>query len=146
MPFRNSLFMNCILCNQKRTNTLMKQCIFFCVRNNIKMSMLFIPYLMLLYVQYICSFCLLTVNVALNKPAYHQYPYKPDYDQYNAIKAVDGRKSDLSWEGGQCAVSEYGTQTATWWVNLISIHSIHHIIIYFLTKNRGKVTQCVSYK
>lgn len=124
----------------------MKQCIFFCVRNNIKMSMLFIPYLMLLYVQYICSFYLLTVNVALNKPAYHQCPYKPDYDQYNAIKAVDGRKSDLSWEGGQCALSEYGTQTATWWVNLISIHSIHHIIIYFLTKNRGKVTQCVSYK
>ncbi|XP_052695878.1 uncharacterized protein LOC128174349 [Crassostrea angulata] len=78
-------------------------------------------------------------NVALNKPAYHQYPYKPDYDQYNAIKAVDGRKSDLSWEGGQCALSEYGTQTATWWVNLISIHSIHHIIIYFLTKNRGYV-------
>eukprot|EP00105_Crassostrea_gigas_P014832 XP_011431638.1 PREDICTED: multiple epidermal growth factor-like domains protein 10 [Crassostrea gigas] len=35
---------------------------------------------------------------------------------------------------GQCAVS-YSVRTATWWVNLSSIHSIHHITIYFRTNN-----------
>ncbi|XP_052693913.1 angiopoietin-1 receptor-like [Crassostrea angulata] len=86
-------------------------------------------------------FCLLTVsqayvNVALNKPAYqqYQYVYRGDYDTYDASKAVDGRKSNLSWTGGQCAIS-YLRQTATWWVNLTTIHSIHHITIYFRTDN-----------
>ncbi|XP_052696235.1 multiple epidermal growth factor-like domains protein 11 [Crassostrea angulata] len=79
--------------------------------------------------------CLLTVsqayvNVALNKPAYLQYPYR-----WDASNAVDGRKSDLSSGGGQCAESMYA-QTATWWVNLTTIHSIHHITIYFNTDNK----------
>ncbi|XP_065933782.1 multiple epidermal growth factor-like domains protein 10 [Magallana gigas] len=81
--------------------------------------------------------CLLTVsqayvNVALNKPAYQQYPYSPGDDTYNATNAVDGRKSDLSMDGGQCSVSN-DRQTAIWWVNLSNIHSIHHITIYFRT-------------
>nr|XP_034317062.1 multiple epidermal growth factor-like domains protein 11 [Crassostrea gigas] len=82
--------------------------------------------------------CLLTVsqayvNVALNKPAYQQYPepYPPDEGIWDASNAVDGRKSDLSVDGGQCALS----LNATWWVNLATIHSIHHITIYFWTKN-----------
>ncbi|XP_052692805.1 multiple epidermal growth factor-like domains protein 11 isoform X1 [Crassostrea angulata] len=80
-------------------------------------------------------FCLLTasqayVNVALNKPAYQQYPN--ENDRYDASNAVDGRKSDLGQYGGQCAVSQ-NRQTATWWVNLTTIHSIHHITIYFMT-------------
>ncbi|XP_065926592.1 uncharacterized protein [Magallana gigas] len=87
-------------------------------------------------------FCLLAVsqaayvNVALNKPAYLQYPYVyfGDYDTYDASKAVDGRKSDLSTSGGQCAIS-WGGQTATWWVNLTTIHSIYNITIYFRTVN-----------
>ncbi|XP_052691406.1 cell death abnormality protein 1-like [Crassostrea angulata] len=83
--------------------------------------------------------CLLTVsqayvNVALNKPAYLQYPYG-DYDRYDASNAVDGRKSDLSGVGDQCAVSDR-RQTATWWVNLTTIHSIHHTTIYFVTNNQ----------
>lgn len=86
--------------------------------------------------------CLLTDNVALHKPAYHQYPYTPDNERYDASNAVDERKSDLRWDGGQCAVSLY-KQTATWWVNLTSIHSIHHIIIYFRTDNAGIVTVIV---
>ncbi|XP_065932826.1 multiple epidermal growth factor-like domains protein 10 [Magallana gigas] len=69
------------------------------------------------------------VNIALNKPTYQQYP--PVYDTSNA---VDGRKSDLSGWGGQCAGSRYG-QTATWWVDLTTIHSIHNITIYFRTEN-----------
>ncbi|XP_052695874.1 scavenger receptor class F member 2-like [Crassostrea angulata] len=72
------------------------------------------------------------VNVALNKPAYQQYQ---SYDDtLDASNAVDGRKSDLSWDSGQCAAS-YSRQTATWWVNLTRIHSIHHITIYFMTNN-----------
>ncbi|XP_065926929.1 uncharacterized protein [Magallana gigas] len=88
-------------------------------------------------------FCLLAVsqaayvNVALNKPAYLQYP-DPDDDDWDASNAVDGRKSDLSGRGGQCALS-WEKQTATWWVNLTTIHSIHHITIYFRTDN----LQCI---
>ncbi|XP_065943730.1 uncharacterized protein [Magallana gigas] len=74
------------------------------------------------------------VNVALNKPAYQQNAYRGN-DPYDASNAVDGRKSDLRWDGGQCAVS-WGEQTATWWVNLTYIHSIHHITIYFRTDNK----------
>uniref|UniRef100_A0A8W8NTN0 Scavenger receptor class F member 2 n=1 Tax=Magallana gigas TaxID=29159 RepID=A0A8W8NTN0_MAGGI len=72
------------------------------------------------------------VNVALNKPAYQQYQIP--WHTYDASNAVDGLKSDLRYVGGQCAVS-YSKQTSTWWVNLTTIHSIHHIIIYFITSN-----------
>ncbi|XP_052694142.1 uncharacterized protein LOC128172387 [Crassostrea angulata] len=74
------------------------------------------------------------VNVALNKPAYQEYPLSLGNDTYiyDANNAVDGRKTNLSWYGGQCAVSESYKHTATWWVNLTSVHSIHHIIIYYI--------------
>ncbi|XP_052708664.1 uncharacterized protein LOC128183607 [Crassostrea angulata] len=75
------------------------------------------------------------VNVALNKPAHQLYPYRSGDDRCDASNAVDGRKSDLNLWGGQCAVSADYKQTATWWVNLTSIHNIHHITIYFLTNN-----------
>ncbi|XP_052695871.1 uncharacterized protein LOC128174341 [Crassostrea angulata] len=75
------------------------------------------------------------VNVALNKPAYQQYPKDEGEDIFDASNAVDGRKSDLSFYGGQCAISDDDRQTATWWVNLTSIHPIHHITIYFVTNN-----------
>nr|XP_034318891.1 multiple epidermal growth factor-like domains protein 10 isoform X1 [Crassostrea gigas] len=75
------------------------------------------------------------VNVALNKPAYQQYPCSAGDDTYDASNAVDGRKSDLYYDGGQCAVSNK-RQTATWWVNLNTIHRIHHITIYFGTDHK----------
>ncbi|XP_052694159.1 multiple epidermal growth factor-like domains protein 10 [Crassostrea angulata] len=75
------------------------------------------------------------VNIALYRPAYQQYPYKQGGDRYDASNAVDGRKSNLSFEGDQCAASAYNKQTATWWVDLTSIHNIHKITIYFLTAN-----------
>lgn len=58
-----------------------------------------------------------------------------------ASNAVDGRKSDLDWTAGQCAVSMSDTSTTTLWVNLTTIQSIHDITIYFMTatKNWGKV-------
>uniref|UniRef100_K1Q0S5 Uncharacterized protein n=1 Tax=Magallana gigas TaxID=29159 RepID=K1Q0S5_MAGGI len=77
------------------------------------------------------------VNIALNKPAYQQDPFNHSDDRFDASNAVDGRKYDLSGGGGQCAVSKYGRQTATWWVDLTSIHSIDHITIYFRTDNSG---------
>uniref|UniRef100_K1QV60 Uncharacterized protein n=1 Tax=Magallana gigas TaxID=29159 RepID=K1QV60_MAGGI len=77
-------------------------------------------------------YLMICFNVALNKPAYQQNQWKPDDDTYDASNAVDGRKSDLTWNGGQCAVSA-ARELAIWWVNLTSVHSIHHITIYFLT-------------
>lgn len=80
--------------------------------------------------------CIFTVNIALNKPAYLQYQYRPDDKIYDASNAVDGRKSDLRLGGGQCASSE-PQQTATWWVNLTRIYSIHHITIFYVTGNKS---------
>uniref|UniRef100_K1QLN4 Scavenger receptor class F member 2 n=1 Tax=Magallana gigas TaxID=29159 RepID=K1QLN4_MAGGI len=74
------------------------------------------------------------VNIALYKPAYQHNAEAGD--TFNASNAVDGRKSNLSVDGGQCAVSYWGKKTATWWVNLYSIHSIHHITIFFMTNNQ----------
>lgn len=74
-----------------------------------------------------------TVNVALKKPANQQNPWTHD-DTFDASNAVDGRYANMSWTGGQCAVS-YGSQTATLWVNLTSVYDIHHITIYYLTNN-----------
>lgn len=76
-----------------------------------------------------------TVNVALNKPAHQQKSYGEGNALYDASNAVDGLKSNLKYDGGQCTVSADGQQTATWWVNLTSIHSIHHITIYYRTDN-----------
>lgn len=73
-----------------------------------------------------------TVNLALNKPAYQQYPFIIGDGRVDASNAVDGRKSELEWQEGLCAVSAMNKQTATWWVNLTTIHSIHHITIYYL--------------
>lgn len=77
------------------------------------------------------------VNVATNKPAYLKNQYRPGDHRYDASNAVDGKKSDLRFVGGQCASSVIGNQTATWWVNLTSIYSIHHITIYFMKSNKA---------
>lgn len=75
------------------------------------------------------------MNVALNKTAYQHNPLKQNYSAGDASNAVDGQKSDLTRNGGQCVVSA-GRETATWWVNLASIHSIHNITIYYMTDNK----------
>ncbi|XP_078327318.1 uncharacterized protein LOC144623098 [Crassostrea virginica] len=71
-------------------------------------------------------------NLALKKPTYQQHSYYGSY--YEASNAVDGLKSNLTYSGGQCMLSG-GGETATWWVNLTSILSIHHITIYYMTHN-----------
>ncbi|XP_052695893.1 uncharacterized protein LOC128174365 [Crassostrea angulata] len=74
-------------------------------------------------------------NVALHKPAYQTNPYRKDNDSFDASNAVDGLKSNLAWSGGQCAVSALEKETATLWVDLGSIYSIHHITLYYRTDN-----------
>lgn len=68
-------------------------------------------------------------------PSYQSYPYK-DNVIYDAANAVDGLKSNLSIGGGQCVVSAAGPETATWRVDLLSVHYIDHITLYFMTDNR----------
>lgn len=57
--------------------------------------------------------------------------------KYDAANAVDGLKSDLSIDGGQCAVSAAGYATAIWRVDLGSVHYIDHITLYFMTNNQA---------
>ncbi|XP_062622253.1 uncharacterized protein LOC134283792 [Saccostrea cucullata] len=77
-------------------------------------------------------------NIALNKPTHqsHEYIYKKyGTAPFDSSNAVDGLKTDLSAFGGQCVISGNGYNTATWWVNLTSIQSIHDIRIYYRTDN-----------
>ena len=88
------------------------------------------------YIEQIYDFLLFKENIALRKPAYQQnQDIGNDASLSEASNAVDGLKSDLSYWGGQCAFSDYGKQTATWWVNLTSILSIHYVTIYYMTLN-----------
>ena len=77
-------------------------------------------------------------NLALKKSAFQQHPYR-GLSQYlvDANNAIDGLKSNLSVWGGQCTLSDNLQTTATWWVNLASIVSIHHITIYYMTGNEA---------
>ena len=49
-------------------------------------------------------------------------------------KAVDGKYTNLHWNGGQCTMSSL-SQTATLWVNLEMDVAIDHVVIYFRTDN-----------
>ncbi|XP_062574203.1 receptor-type tyrosine-protein phosphatase epsilon-like isoform X3 [Saccostrea cucullata] len=75
------------------------------------------------------------VNVALNKQTWQAYPSSVIDSRFDSSNAVDGLTSDLRAVGGQCVASANGQRTATWWVNLDSIYSIHVIRIYYRTDN-----------
>ena len=78
----------------------------------------------------------LTENIALHKPAHQMYRYTGlSVALTEASNAVDGLKSNLSVWGEQCVISGEYKQTATWWVNLTNILSIHHVSIYYRTGN-----------
>lgn len=72
-------------------------------------------------------------NLALGKSAWQQYPIS--FTRYGAGQAVDGLKTDLSLNGGQCTVSANFKQTAEWRVDLGGIRSINEIYIYYMTNN-----------
>ena len=76
-----------------------------------------------------------TENIALHKPTYQQYPYYALGPNADVSNAVDGLKTDLDYGGGQCVLSANSKYTATLWVNLASILSIHEIRIYYRTGN-----------
>ncbi|XP_019928883.3 multiple epidermal growth factor-like domains protein 10 [Magallana gigas] len=81
--------------------------------------------------------CNAYVNLALHKPAFQSNSNQAKEDISVANYVVDGLKTDPSLDGGQCATTTLGKQTSTWWVDLTSIHSIHHITIYFMTMTKG---------
>jgi hypothetical protein len=74
-------------------------------------------------------------NIALYKSAWQYRQFIPGNNKSHASNAVDGLKSDLGYNGGQCAVSRDKQQTATWRVDLGDILSIRHITIYYRTDN-----------
>jgi hypothetical protein len=74
-----------------------------------------------------------TNNIALNKPAWEHSQFNPGDDRCHASNAVDGRRSDLSDVGGQCAISSKRQQAATWMVDLEDTLSMRHITMYYRT-------------
>lgn len=60
---------------------------------------------------------------------------------FNALLAVDGRKTNLSIWGGECVSSGYG-ETAEWRVDLKDIFSIHHIVIQYAYNEQVWGTYC----
>lgn len=79
---------------------------------------------------------IITVNLALYKPAYQKNPFKRSHSIGDASNAVDGQKSNLTRNSGQCVLSA-GRETAILWVNLTSIHSIYNITIHYKTDNKA---------
>ncbi|XP_062620209.1 uncharacterized protein LOC134281787 isoform X5 [Saccostrea cucullata] len=74
-------------------------------------------------------------NIALFKPTWQSNQYNLGNDIFHSSNAVDGLKTDLGAWGGQCVISADKQRTAIWWLNLTSVVSIHHILIYYRTEN-----------
>lgn len=76
-------------------------------------------------------------NIALHKHAWQLYPFPHQYVRanVNAAMAVDGRKTDLSFRGGQCTASAHERHVAQWHVDLGAVLGIDHITIYYRTDN-----------
>ncbi|XP_078328497.1 uncharacterized protein LOC144623748 [Crassostrea virginica] len=83
-------------------------------------------------------------NLALHRPAWQSSTWvetvscceKQIKKSFTADLAVDGKDTDLAWDGGQCAASDGWKTTAEWRVDLGGVRSIHHIVIQYATNNR----------
>ncbi|XP_078330373.1 uncharacterized protein LOC144624444 [Crassostrea virginica] len=71
-------------------------------------------------------------NLALHQPAWQSSTWR---SYTGADLAVDGRYTDLVWNGGQCAMSIHGQTAAEWKVDLGAVRSIHHVVIQYMTEN-----------
>lgn len=71
-------------------------------------------------------------NIALNKSAWQtlSYPYQ------TADLAVDGRTSNLSTLGGECALSWF-SKMVEWRVDLGKVFSIQYLKIQYATNNQA---------
>lgn len=72
-------------------------------------------------------------NLALRKPTW-QFPSFYGANNFGDL-AVDGKKSNLYWFGGECSVSAIFESTVEWWVDLGEVLSIHHIFIQYAKNN-----------
>ncbi|XP_022306996.1 uncharacterized protein LOC111113196 [Crassostrea virginica] len=71
-------------------------------------------------------------NLALNKSAWQSSTWR----SYGAWRAVDGRYTNLWWDGGHCASSGLDQTTAEWRVDLGGVKYIHHVFIQYATGNK----------
>ena len=79
--------------------------------------------------------CIVSVsvwNLAYQKPTWQS----STLGTHSSHRAVDGRKSDFSEAGNQCALSRDYKDTATWFVDLETIQNIDQIKIYPRTEGR----------
>ncbi|XP_052693361.1 adhesion G protein-coupled receptor L3-like [Crassostrea angulata] len=67
------------------------------------------------------------VNLALKKPTFELNPRTAT--SIKTSNAVDGLKSNLVYNGGECSLSR-SKRSATWWVNLTTVYSINNIRVY----------------
>ncbi|XP_078328532.1 uncharacterized protein LOC111111980 isoform X2 [Crassostrea virginica] len=75
-------------------------------------------------------------NLALHQPAWQSSTWETDTGVYlTADLAVDGRYTDIAWDGGSCAVSYLVQATTEWWVDLGGVKNIHQVFIHYLTDN-----------
>ena len=87
-------------------------------------------------------FCF-TENLALKNPAWQSSTAR---SYTGAERAVDGRYTNLSWYGGQCAASDIGHKIAEWRVDLGAVKYIHHVFIQHGTDNKVWGRSIVSIK
>ena len=68
-------------------------------------------------------------NLAKHQPAWQSSNLLP---YTGADRAVDGRYTNLKWDGGQCAASS-NIKTAEWRVDLGDVQNIYRIFIQYVT-------------
>lgn len=76
-------------------------------------------------------------NLALSKPTWEQNPWPDLSRDFGSANAVDGWYENRGPTGGQCTISNEGSYTTMWRVDLESVVSISHIKIYYRTDNQN---------